>query len=159
MNNPHLQRAEILLSQNRFDLAEGEARQAIAAEPNEPLAYSYLALCLSEQEQWQPATEAAQRAISLDPAIEQEISDSIAQTADGEYLAMEPTRAHALVSSLATQAEHAVARGGRPVVICSSRVRRHLRRLVEQNLPQLSICAYNEIAPGISVETIGVVSA
>ena len=99
------------------------------------------------------------RAISLDPAIEQEISDSIAQTADGEYLAMEPSRAQALVSSLAIQAEHAVARGGRPVVICSSRVRRHLRRLVEQNLPQLSICAYNEIAPGISVETIGVVSA
>jgi flagellar biosynthesis protein FlhA len=99
------------------------------------------------------------RAISLDPAIEQEISDSIAQTADGEYLAMEPTRAHALVRSLAAQAEHAVARGGRPVVICSSRVRRHLRRLVEQTLPQLSVCAYNEIAPGISVETIGVVSA
>jgi flagellar biosynthesis protein FlhA len=99
------------------------------------------------------------RAISLDPAIEQEISESIAQTADGEYLAMEPTRAHALVRSLAAQAEHAVARGGRPVVICSSRVRRHLRRLVEQTLPQLAVCAYNEIAPGISVETIGVVSA
>jgi flagellar biosynthesis protein FlhA len=99
------------------------------------------------------------RAISLDPAVEQEISESIAQTADGEYLAMEPTRAHALVRSLAAQAEHAVARGGRPVVICSSRVRRHLRRLVEQTLPQLSVCAYNEIAPGISVETIGVVSA
>jgi flagellar biosynthesis protein FlhA len=99
------------------------------------------------------------RAISLDPAIEQEISDSIAQTADGEYLAMEPTRAHALVHSLAAQAENAVARGGRPVVICSSRVRRHLRRLVEQTLPQLAVCAYNEIAPGISVETIGVVSA
>jgi flagellar biosynthesis protein FlhA len=99
------------------------------------------------------------RAISLDPAIEQEISESIAQTADGEYLAMEPTRAHALVRSLAAQAEHAVARGGRPVVICSSRVRRHLRRLVEQTLPHLSVCAYNEIAPGISVETIGVVSA
>jgi flagellar biosynthesis protein FlhA len=99
------------------------------------------------------------RAISLDPAVEQEISESIAQTADGEYLAMEPTRAHALVRSLAAQTEHAVARGGRPVVICSSRVRRHLRRLVEQTLPQLSVCAYNEIAPGISVETIGVVSA
>lgn len=99
------------------------------------------------------------RAISLDPAIEQEISESIAQTADGEYLAMEPMRAQALVGSLATQTEHAIARGGRPVVICSSRVRRHLRRLVEQTLPQLSVCAYNEIAPGISVETIGVVSA
>ncbi|MDX6733568.1 MAG: flagellar biosynthesis protein FlhA, partial [Baekduia sp.] len=28
----------------------------------------------------------------------------------------------------------------------------------EQALPQLSVCAYNEIAPGIGVETIGVVA-
>jgi flagellar biosynthesis protein FlhA len=52
-----------------------------------------------------------------------------------------------------------VTRGRRPVLICSSRVRRHLRRLCEQALPQLSVCAYNEIAPGIGVETIGVVTA
>jgi flagellar biosynthesis protein FlhA len=108
-----------------------------------------------------PHVDAEQRlrAISLDPAIEQEISESIAQTADGEYLAMDPSRAQALVRSLAQQAEQAVARGGRPVVICSSRVRRHLRRLVEHTLPHLAVCAYNEIAPGISVETIGVVTA
>jgi flagellar biosynthesis protein FlhA len=72
---------------------------------------------------------------------------------------MEPTRAQALVRSLSLQTEDAVQRGRRPVLICSSRVRRHLRRLVEQALPQLSVCAYNEIAPGISVETIGVVTA
>ncbi|HEX8085798.1 MAG TPA: flagellar biosynthesis protein FlhA [Solirubrobacteraceae bacterium] len=99
------------------------------------------------------------RAISLDPAVEQEVAQSIAQTPDGEYLAMEPTRAQALVQSLSMQTEQAVQRGRRPVLICSSRVRRHLRRLVEQALPQLSVCAYNEIAPGISVETIGVVTA
>jgi flagellar biosynthesis protein FlhA len=99
------------------------------------------------------------RAISLDPVIEQEVSESIAQTAEGEYLAMDPHRAHALVQSLSEQVDAANARGGRQVLLCSSRVRRHLRRLVEQALPQLSVCAYNEIAPGISVETIGVVSA
>jgi flagellar biosynthesis protein FlhA len=99
------------------------------------------------------------RAISLDPAVEAEVSQAIAQTPDGEYLAMEPTRAQALVRSLSLQTEDAVQRGRRPVLICSSRVRRHLRRLVEQALPQLSVCAYNEIAPGISVETIGVVTA
>jgi flagellar biosynthesis protein FlhA len=99
------------------------------------------------------------RAISLDPAVEQEVSQSIAQTPDGEYLAMEPSRAQALVGSLSAQVEQAVQRGRRPVLICSSRTRRHLRRLVEQALPQLSVCAYNEIAPGISVETIGVVTA
>jgi flagellar biosynthesis protein FlhA len=99
------------------------------------------------------------RAISLDPAVEAEVSQSIAQTPDGEYLAMEPSRAQALVQSLSAQSEQAVQRGRRPVLICSSRTRRHLRRLVEQALPQLSVCAYNEIAPGISVETIGVVTA
>ncbi|HZV72513.1 MAG TPA: flagellar biosynthesis protein FlhA [Conexibacter sp.] len=97
------------------------------------------------------------RAIALDPAVEQEVASAIAQTSDGEYLAMDPTRAQALVSSLRTQMEHGVARGSRPVLLCSARVRRHLRRLVEQAIPQLAVCSYNEIAPGISVETIGVI--
>jgi flagellar biosynthesis protein FlhA len=99
------------------------------------------------------------RAIALDPAIEQEVAESITATADGELLAMEPTRAHALVGSLASQMENAIARGRRPVLICSARVRRHLRRLCEQSLPQLPVCSYNEIVPGIRVETIGVVEA
>ncbi|MEX2196734.1 MAG: flagellar biosynthesis protein FlhA [Thermoleophilaceae bacterium] len=99
------------------------------------------------------------RALSLDPSVEQEVSESIAQTSDGEYLAMEPTRAQALVSALAVSLDGAVAQGGRPVLLCSARVRRHLRRLCEQSLPQLAVCSYNEIVPGIRVETIGVVQA
>jgi flagellar biosynthesis protein FlhA len=99
------------------------------------------------------------RAIALDPAIEQEVAGAITQTSDGEYLAMEPSRAQALVAALRTQVEHAVARGSRPVLLCSARVRRHLRRLVEQTIPQLAVCSYNELAPGISVETIGVIDA
>ncbi|MGZ4200714.1 MAG: flagellar biosynthesis protein FlhA [Thermoleophilaceae bacterium] len=97
------------------------------------------------------------RAIALDPAVEQEVSDSIAQTADGEYLVMEPSRAQALVSDLKSQVENALAHGSRPVLLCSARVRRHLRRLCEQAMPQLPVCSYNEIAPGIRVETVGVV--
>jgi flagellar biosynthesis protein FlhA len=104
-------------------------------------------------------SERTLRALTLDPHVEQEVSESIAQTPDGEYLAMDPTRAQALVASLSNEVEEATARGRRPVLICSSRVRRHLRRLCEQSLPQLSVCAYNEISPGISVETIGVVAA
>jgi flagellar biosynthesis protein FlhA len=99
------------------------------------------------------------RAISLEPALEQEIAESVAQTADGEYLAMDPERAQALVGSLAGQVEAATGMGLRPVVLCSSRIRRHLRRLVEQTLPQLPVMAYNEILPGIRVETTGVVTA
>ncbi len=99
------------------------------------------------------------RAISLDPVVEQEVSESIAQTADGEYLVLEPSRAQLIVSALKDQMDNALAHGGRPVLLCSARVRRHLRRLCEQALPQLPVCSYNEVMPGIRVETVGVVNA
>jgi flagellar biosynthesis protein FlhA len=98
-------------------------------------------------------------AITLDPAIEHEVVSAITQTTEGEYLAMEPARAQAVLTALRSQSDQAAAKGGmRPVLLCSARVRRHLRRLVEQTLPHLAVCSYNEIASGISVETIGVVS-
>ena len=46
-----------------------------------------------------------------------------------------------------------------PVLLCSARIRRHLRRLVAQAQPHLAVCSYNEIAPGINVETVGVIHA
>ena len=97
------------------------------------------------------------RAIALDPMVEQEVSESITATSDGEYLAMEPSRAQALVTALRDNSDTAATLGGRPVLLCSARVRRHLRRLSEQSIPQLAVCSYNEIAPGIRVETVGVV--
>jgi flagellar biosynthesis protein FlhA len=100
------------------------------------------------------------RAITLDPSIEQEVATSITATTDGEFLALEPARAQALLGAVRAQSDHASALGGiRPVLLCSARVRRHIRRLVESAVPHLAVCSYNEIAAGISVETIGVISA
>jgi flagellar biosynthesis protein FlhA len=98
-------------------------------------------------------------AITLDPTVEHEVVTAITQTTEGEYLAMEPARAQAVLTALRAQSDEATSRGGmRPVLLCSARIRRHLRRLVEQTLPHLAVCSYNEITSGISVETIGVVS-
>jgi flagellar biosynthesis protein FlhA len=99
------------------------------------------------------------RAVTLDPAIEQELASSITQTSDGEYLAMDPSRAQSMLTAVRAQFEQATARGTRPVLLCSARVRRHLRRLVETVVPHLPVCSYNEISTGISVETIGVITA
>jgi flagellar biosynthesis protein FlhA len=99
------------------------------------------------------------RAISLDPGLEQEVAESLAQTPEGEVMAIDPTRAQDLVGSLGRVLERASHGGARPVLICSSRVRRHLRRLIEQAFPHLPVVSYNEIVPGIRVETTGVVSA
>jgi flagellar biosynthesis protein FlhA len=97
-------------------------------------------------------------ALTLDPAIEQEIAAGINQTADGELLALEPARAQAIVKAIRSSSEDAAGRGiARPALLCSARVRRHLRRILESTVPQLPICSYNEISPGITVDTVGVI--
>jgi flagellar biosynthesis protein FlhA len=96
------------------------------------------------------------RAIALEPTLEQELAEALVQTADGEFLALDPMRAGGLVEQCAVLVDEALARGGRPVLLCSARARRHLRRLCEQRLPQLAVCSYNEIVPGVGVETLAV---
>ena len=103
--------------------------------------------------------EGTLKAIAIDPTLEQEVAEALVQTADGEFLALDPGRARALVDACGAQVEAAMARGDRPVLLCSARVRRHLRRLTEQRLPQLAVCSYNEIVPGVAVETLGVLDA
>jgi flagellar biosynthesis protein FlhA len=103
--------------------------------------------------------EGTLRVIALDPSLEQAMAEALVQTADGEFLALDPNLAAQVVESAAEQVELAIAGGGRPVLLCSARVRRHLRQLCEQRLPQLAVCSYNEISPGIGVETSGVIGA
>ncbi len=65
--NPHLQRAELLFQQSRWELAENELRQALAQEPEVAGTYSLLALCQAEREQFPAAQAAAEKAIGLAP--------------------------------------------------------------------------------------------
>jgi flagellar biosynthesis protein FlhA len=76
-------------------------------------------------------------------------------TPDGELLALDPERASAIVAELGERVQEASSTGRHPVLVCSTRVRRHLRRLIEQSLPQLPVLAYTEIVPGIRVEAMG----
>jgi flagellar biosynthesis protein FlhA len=101
--------------------------------------------------------EGTLRVIAIDPSLEQSMAEALVQTADGEFLAMDPTQAGSIVEAAAEQVDLAIATGARPVLLCSARVRRHLRALCQQRLPQLAVCSYNEIAPGIGVETTGVI--
>lgn len=98
-------------------------------------------------------------ALTLDPAIEHELAGAITQSGDGEYLALEPARAQAVIGALQKQSDEVAAgTGSRPVLLCSARVRRHMHRLIAQALPHLPVCSYNEIASGVNLESAGVVN-
>lgn len=67
MDNPHARRADMLIEQGRFDLAEGELRQALTAEPDDGRAHALLALCLVRRDKYEEATREAEAAVRLEP--------------------------------------------------------------------------------------------
>ncbi len=96
-------------------------------------------------------------AFAFHPATEQIIADNIRQTELGMRLILEPSLVRELLSSIRDQIEQLSALGYAPVVLCSPRIRMHVRRLVEQSFPTLAVLSYAEIAPNVDVETKGMV--
>ena len=99
------------------------------------------------------------QAISLDPRWSRRSPSRSCRRPTASTWRWIPPRAGASWPRSSGEVEQATGTGRRAVLVCSSRVRRHLRRLIEQSLPQLPVVSYNEIVPGIRVETTGVVSA
>lgn len=64
---PALARAQLLLQQSRFDLAEQELRRALAEAPHDPRAHAMLAMALVYRDQFDEAQAAAEQAIALAP--------------------------------------------------------------------------------------------
>ena len=93
--------------------------------------------------------EGTLRVIALDPSLEQAMAEALVQTADGEFLAMDP--------NLAAHGRRFRRRAGRvrdrraAAVRCCSARRASAGTcdmLCEQRLPQLAVCSYNEISSG-----------
>lgn len=97
-------------------------------------------------------------AITLDPAIEEELAAALEHTDRGPQFRMDPSRLAAITHKAAGIAEEAASRGQRPVLLCASPLRLPLRRLTHRALPRLPIMAYSEVASGIEVESVGMVS-
>ena len=65
----HLERAELLIEQNRWDMAEEQLRQHLGNEPDDGHAMALLALCLSEQKRLPEALDLAEQAVGLAPDL------------------------------------------------------------------------------------------
>ncbi len=97
-------------------------------------------------------------AVVLEPVLETEIGDSVIQTSDGSYLGLDPGRAESIVRATRDAVEAAANDGHRAVVVCSPRVRRHLRNLIAHAVPRTAVLSYNEILPSTHVDAVGTVS-
>jgi flagellar biosynthesis protein FlhA len=95
---------------------------------------------------------------TLHPTAEQVLADGIQRTETGTQLAIEPTVRQQLIDGVRRQAERMVAAGHQPIALCAPRVRWALRQLAEEAVPTLVVLSYPEIAAGVEVEAVGMVT-
>ncbi len=99
------------------------------------------------------------KVFSVSPAVEEILAKGINQTEYGAYLALEPGEAQRIIDSIKKVVDNAAAQIEQAVVMCSSTVRRHLKKLCERFDLQVAVLSHNEIPPGIKVEAIAEIGA
>ncbi|MGL6174342.1 MAG: flagellar biosynthesis protein FlhA [Cellulosilyticaceae bacterium] len=96
--------------------------------------------------------------ITLDPAIEQLIMDSVQHTEQGAYVALDPTILQEVIGRLKHEVNKLTAVGLQPVILTSPIVRIYFKQLTSQYMPDLTVISYNEIEQNVEVQSIGMVS-
>ncbi|WP_286984472.1 flagellar biosynthesis protein FlhA, partial [Candidatus Aquicultor secundus] len=96
--------------------------------------------------------------IAVDPLIEKEIVDSVEYTDQGIVISLDPARTQQILESLSNTLEEVLRQGRSPVILCSTNIRRPLRKIAERKLPNLAVLSYNEIAPEFELQSVGMVS-
>jgi flagellar biosynthesis protein FlhA len=89
--------------------------------------------------------------MTIDPRIERMIRER-AQ----EGITVEPQVAQRIMTAVQQAVETFGKRGLLPVFLTAAGVRRHLRQLIGQYLPQIAVLSHNEIAGGVKIQSLGV---
>lgn len=98
-------------------------------------------------------------AITLEPALEHQMTSTLQQGADGISLAL-PTEMAMDISRMVAQAWKTVMDGGHEgvILLCDSRLRSSLAEMLSRTVPLMPVVAYDEIVLGTEVEPIETVS-
>ncbi len=97
------------------------------------------------------------RALLLAPAAERVLVEGVGRGDGDEGLA--PVLAQPLLEAISRALESAPPLDGKPVLLCPSPLRRHIRRLTERTLPHLAVLSYAELPPQIGVRAVGTVES
>ena len=96
--------------------------------------------------------------ISLDARFERQLADAVRPGDGGTVLAIEPDVVEALVREVGAIARQAEEHNRDAVLVCASRLRPSLRRLLAPALPRLGVLSVNELGPQVKLDRIGVVN-
>lgn len=93
--------------------------------------------------------------LALDPRLEHEFASRMGVAGSAPAAAIDPDFGRSLLEKIESAIQAAVL--STPVILCSSAIRPHLRRLTERFLPELSVIAHGEVAPDVRLVSMGVI--
>ena len=94
----------------------------------------------------------------LAPDVEQMVSGSIQRSEHGSLITLDASSISKIVGRIREIVARVALLHPDPTILCSPDVRPHLRKMTERFLPRCAIVSANELAPSISVESIGSVT-
>ncbi|QKK09095.1 MAG: flagellar biosynthesis protein FlhA [Planctomycetota bacterium] len=97
--------------------------------------------------------------VTLDPAFEDQIAAYVDRGPAGTSLTMPARVANQTAERILRGVQRVTAAGHHPVIIASPQVRGVVRQILEPHLPTAVVLGYNEIPPGVEVESLGLVGA
>jgi flagellar biosynthesis protein FlhA len=98
-------------------------------------------------------------ALVFDPSLEYQLRNHLGGEGDGQGLSLPPERALDLSQAIAESWRSAMDAGhDRTVLLCDFRLRPHLSAMLARQVPQLPVLAYDEVAIGTGIESVGSVS-
>ncbi len=130
-----------------------EALATYAPNERDPVSLTELVRAsLRQQITHQHAIDGVLPVVLLDPAIEEAVRDAIQRTASGSYLALPPAVARDILEAFKLECRP---EDGPAIVLTQADVRRFVRRLVEVELPDVTVLSYQELAPEVTVQPLG----
>ncbi len=96
--------------------------------------------------------------LTLDPAIEQVLMQSVRNADAGSAMVVEPKYAEQLLARLSAQSDRMMKGNMLPVLLCSPDLRRHLRALSERVIPHMRILSMAEIPNTVNLKAYGTVT-
>ena len=102
--------------------------------------------------------EKNQQVLTLDPAVESMIMESVKHSEQGTYLTLDPE----VISEIVAVTDKAVRKltdiGRMPIIITSPILRIYYKRIIQEQLPEVVVISYNEIDASTELQSVGMVS-
>ncbi len=106
----------------------------------------------------QYATDGVLAVMAFDAALERRLAEAVRPGDDGSVLGADPQLLEALIREVQTLSVQVEQTGREAVLLCTSRLRPALHRLLAPALPRLAVLSVNELGPQIRVDRIGVIN-